>query len=153
VLKQARKIVANIGNFHTLAFHLVSDEIAGVFEHHTGLLNSAKLDRLLVKLAEGTISNEDVYVDSGHGAFTQHDDRFLPEDSRFHVAVTGPRRKLMAESVLKPYYATPFGDMMLSGCFGLLASTAELLPNLNEPIVSSMKGYGGSGTPPWELSS
>lgn len=153
VLKHDRKIVANIGNFHTLAFRLDSDEIAGVFEHHTGLLNSAKLDRLLVELADGTISNEDVYEDSGHGAYTEHEKRFSSEDSQFHVAVTGPRRKLMAESTLEPYYATPFGDMMLSGCFGLLASTAELLPNLSEPILSSMKGYGGSGTPPWELDS
>jgi len=59
----------------------------------------------------------------------------------------------MADSTLKPYFATPFGDMMLAGCFGLLASTAELLPNLTEPIIASMKGYGGSGTPPWELNS
>jgi len=34
-----QKIVANIGNFHTLAFHLDSDKITGVFEHHTGLLD------------------------------------------------------------------------------------------------------------------
>jgi len=148
-----QKIVANIGNFHTLAFHLDSDKITGVFEHHTGLLDSEKIDHLLVELSEGSISNEAVYEDSGHGAFTQRDFQFFPKDSQVRVFVTGPRRKLMAESTLKPYFATPFGDMMLAGCFGLLASTAELLPNLTEPIIASMKGYGGSGTPPWELNS
>ena len=152
VLRHDRKIVANVGNFHTLAFHLDSDKIAGVFEHHTGLLDSNKMDRLLLELSEGTISNQAVFEDSGHGAFIQRDFQKLPKDARIQVSVTGPRRNLMAESSLKPYFATPFGDMMLAGCFGLLASTAELLPNLNEGIMSNMKGYGGSGTPPWELS-
>ncbi len=31
-------IVANVGNFHTLAFHLRRGAIAGLFEHHTGKL-------------------------------------------------------------------------------------------------------------------
>jgi len=146
-----RVVVANIGNFHTLAFQLVSGRIRGVFEHHTGLLDTHKLDRLLVELSDGTISNEAVFKDSGHGAFTQPDfPSSLGSKDRL-VAVTGPRRKMMKNSDLNPYFATPFGDMMLAGCFGLLASTATLLPELTEPILSSMRGSGGSGTPPWEI--
>ena len=147
-----KKIVANVGNFHTLAFQLNGQKIAGVFEHHTGLLNSAKLDGLLTELAEGTISNEAVYLDSGHGAYISSDFQYFPGDPKSQIAVTGPRRKMMEGSSLNPYFATPFGDMMLAGCFGLLSATADLLPALREPILDSMRGLGGSGTPPWELS-
>lgn len=151
VSSRRQTIVANIGNFHTLAFQLNSGRIDGVFEHHTGLLDVAKLDRLLEELARGTISNEAVFEDSGHGAYVQPTYHPSPKSAGFRVAVTGPRRNLMMKSTLKPYFATPFGDMMLSGCFGLLASTADLLPDLAGPIVSSMRGRGGSGTPPWEV--
>lgn len=151
VSSRRQTIVANIGNFHTLAFQLVSGRIAGVFEHHTGLLDAPKLDRLLKNLADGTISNEAVYEDSGHGAYVQPAYRSPSSIGEYQVAVTGPRRKMMIKSTLEPYFATPYGDMMLSGCFGLLASTAALLPDLSEPILSSMRGIGGSGTPPWEV--
>jgi uncharacterized protein (DUF1786 family) len=151
VSSRRQAMVANIGNFHTLAFRLVSGRIRGVFEHHTGLLDASKIDRLLKDLAGGTISNEAVYRDSGHGAYVRPTVQLGSDNEDRWVAVTGPRRNLMTKSALKPYFATPYGDMMLSGCFGLLASTAELLPNLAEPILSSMRGSGGSGTPPWEV--
>jgi len=41
--------------------------------------------------------------------------------------------------------------MMIAGCFGLLAATADLLPELGEGIRASLRGAGGSGTPPWEI--
>ena len=42
------------------------------------------------------------------------------------LAVTGPRRELLRGSSLAPYEATPHGDMMLAGCFGLLRAVAAL---------------------------
>ena len=51
---------------------------------------------------------------------------------------------------LRPYFAAPFGDMMIAGCFGLLAATAEILPDLAEAISGSMKD-AGLGRPPWEI--
>ena len=36
---------------------------------------------------------------------------------------------------LRPYYAAPFGDMMIAGCFGLLAATGEILPNMASVII------------------
>jgi hypothetical protein len=57
---------------------------------------------------------------------------------------------MLRESRLQPYFATPFGDMMIAGCFGLLAATADCLPELAGPIHASLHGRGGSGTPPWE---
>ncbi len=150
VSSHSRIMVANVGNFHTLAFRLASGRIDGVFEHHTGLLDVQKLDRLLLALADGSIKNEEVYDDSGHGAFVGEAEPLKLGPNGTGVTVTGPRRNLMNSSTLSPYFATPFGDMMLSGCFGLLASTAELLPELSGPIWSSLMGRGGSGTPPWE---
>ena len=52
--------------------------------------------------------------------------------------------------VLRPYFAVPFGDMMIAGCFGLLAATAEVLPDLSEPFRASLKGMGALGTAPWD---
>lgn len=54
---------------------------------------------------------------------------------------------------LRPYFATPFGDMMIAGCFGLLAGTAEVLPNLAETIQGSLRGERGRGLAPWDLPS
>jgi len=151
VRAQERVLIANIGNFHTLAFRLGPSGIEGVFEHHTGLLDLPKLEGLLEALADGNLSHEDVFGDHGHGALIYHQERLpLMEGDTFGVVVTGPRRKMMRPSSLRPYFAAPFGDMMIAGCFGLLAATADVLPELGEPIRESLSGTGSSGTPPWE---
>lgn len=51
---------------------------------------------------------------------------------------------------LRPYFATPFGDMMIAGCFGLLVATAEIMPNLAEPIQRSLRGENRRGVAPWD---
>jgi len=66
------------------------------------------------------------------------------------VAVTGPRRSMLAVSRLRPHFAVPFGDMMIAGCYGLLAATADVLPGLAEPIRLALAG-SGAGTTPWEV--
>lgn len=130
-------ILCNIGNFHTLAFHLVAQRIVGIFEHHTGEIDQAELEQLLVKLAHGTLTNEEVFADSGHGALLLHpavsEDKPLP-----FLAVTGPRRALLRDSALHPYEATPLGDMMLAGCFGLLRALAVQQPELAPFILPSL---------------
>jgi uncharacterized protein (DUF1786 family) len=145
-----RVMVANVGNFHTLAFRLGPDGIEGVFEHHTGLLDLLKLESLLEALADGNLTHEAVFGDHGHGALVYADRPLSLEEGDFGVVVTGPRRNLLRPSRLRPYFATPFGDMMMTGCFGLLAAVADLEPELGEPIRASLRGEGGSGTPPWE---
>jgi hypothetical protein len=42
----------------------------------------------------------------------------------------------------------PFGDMMISGCFGLLRALADVYPQFAGPIQQSLRG--SSGRPPWE---
>ncbi len=153
-----RKLIANVGNFHTLAFRLGLGGIEGVFEHHTGLIDLPKLESLLLMLADGSLRHEDVFGDHGHGALI-YEREPLPlkggwsSEGQFGVAVTGPRRNMMRLSSLNPYFAVPFGDMMIAGCFGMLAAVADVLPDFSEQIRASLRGAGGSGTPPWELES
>jgi uncharacterized protein (DUF1786 family) len=149
--KRGRKIITNIGNFHTLAFRMGEDGIEGVFEHHTGEINLPRLETLLRALADGSLKHEDVFDDMGHGALMYTKDVFEFGNDDFDVVVTGPRRSMYANSpTLRPYYAAPFGDMMIAGCFGLLAATAEIMPELTEAVSNSMK-EAGVGRPPWEV--
>ncbi|MGZ3643281.1 MAG: DUF1786 family protein, partial [Ktedonobacteraceae bacterium] len=123
---QHENLICNIGNFHTLAFHLVQQKIVGIFEHHTGEIDRAQLEQMLMKLADGTLTNEEVFNTSGHGALILDNasQNGVNKDFPF-LAVTGPRREMLRESVLHPYEATPHGDMMLAGCFGLLRALAD----------------------------
>ncbi len=103
--------LVNAGNGHTLAFTIRGERICGVFEHHTGALTPEKLEAYLRRLQDGTLTGEEVYADDGHGAVVHE-----PLDSSLLV-VTGPNRaKLLPDA----YVAVPHGDMMLSGCFGLI---------------------------------
>ena len=137
VRQERDSIVCNIGNFHTLAFHLVDGRITGIFEHHTGEINRAQLEDMLRKLAQGTLTNEEVFHTSGHGALIL--DRTATNDESFpFLAVTGPRREMLRGSMLHPYEATQHGDMMLAGCFGLLRAMADHNAQLAPAIEPSL---------------
>lgn len=151
IASRERVLIANIGNFHTLAFRLGSQGIEGVFEHHTGLIDLPKLERLLTALADSSLTHEDVFGDHGHGALVYDREPLSLDAPEFGIAVTGPRRNMVRGSFLRPYFAVPFGDMMIAGCFGLLAAAADLIPEIAGPVRASLRGAGGSGTPPWEL--
>ncbi len=151
IAARQEKLIVNVGNFHTLAFRFTEDRVNGLFEHHTGLLDLPKLDGLLTELADGTISREAVFNDHGHGALVYESDPLPFPDRGWGVAVTGPRRAMLADSRLKPHFPAPYGDMMLTGCFGLLGAVADITPELRAPILESLEGSGGSGTPPWEI--
>lgn len=140
VREQQESVLCNIGNFHTLAFHLVKGRIVGIFEHHTGEISKARLEELLVKLADGTLNNEEVFADSGHGALVLRPQERNGSPFPF-LAVTGPRRALLRGSSLKPYEATPHGDMMQAGCYGLLRALADQNPSLASKIEPSLLAY------------
>ena len=137
VRQQRESILCNIGNFHTLAFHLVDGQITGIFEHHTGEINRAKLEDMLMKLAHGTLTNDEVFNTSGHGALILNQPTSNTKDFPF-LAVTGPRREMLRSSTLHPYEATPHGDMMLAGCFGLLRALANHDERLAPAIEPSL---------------
>ena len=155
VAKRPRKLIVNVGNFHTLAFRL-GDGIEGVFEHHTGEIDLPKLEKYIHALADGSLKHQDIFDDMGHGALVYGNNPFEFGKDEFDIVVTGPRRSLFGRGgsrpapTLLPYFATPFGDMMIAGCFGLLAATAEILPNVTEPILRSLREAGGRGVAPWD---
>ncbi len=163
VMKRERKIIVNVGNFHTLAFRL-GDGIEGVFEHHTGEIDLPKLEKYIRALADGSLKHQDIFDDMGHGALVYGTNPFEFGKDDFDIVVTGPRRSMFqtvdrglqtenhrpSSTVLRPYFATPFGDMMIAGCFGLLAATADVLPELGEIIYRSLQGEGGRGVAPWD---
>ncbi|HEX9373984.1 MAG TPA: DUF1786 family protein [Roseiflexaceae bacterium] len=134
VAAQEDLIVANVGNFHCLAFHLAGGAIAGCFEHHTGELTPPQIEALLAQLGDGTIDNRAVFESMGHGALVL---RPTP-GARPFLAVTGPRRAMLRGSSLGPYFAVPHGDMMLAGCFGLLRAYAASYPEAAEAIERAL---------------
>jgi uncharacterized protein (DUF1786 family) len=138
-------IVANVGNFHCLAFRLEGGRIAGLFEHHTGELSQEELETFLDKLIAGTITNQEVFDDMGHGALMFQPPAQLPNP---FLAITGPRRGLLRGSRLQPYLAVPHGDMMQAGCFGLLRAYAAHDPAVAEAVERQMgppPRIGGGG--------
>ena len=158
VMKRERKIIVNVGNFHTLAFRL-GDGIEGVFEHHTGEIDLPKLEKYIRALADGSLKHHDIFDDMGHGALVYGTSPFEFGEDEFDIVVTGPRRSMFTltpalsqreRGNLRPYFAVPFGDMMIAGCFGLLAATADVMPKLAEPIIGSLRSGHGRGVAPWD---
>lgn len=137
VAKHEDVVIANLGNFHTLAFHIHGDKVMGMFEHHTGKLNVTKLDDFIRRLVAGTIKDGEIFADDGHGSFVLQGD-----DKPFFAAICGPQRHMMKESKLKPYFVAPYGDMMLTGSFGLIKAFAGRMPEWKDEINSALYGTG-----------
>lgn len=110
-------LAVNVGNGHTLACVVDGMDVLSVFEHHTGQMTQGKLDDYLRRLCEGTVDFQEVFDDGGHGCFVREAVGFGNIGS---VLVTGPNRGIMKSSGLDTHFAAPFGDMMLTGCFGLM---------------------------------
>jgi uncharacterized protein (DUF1786 family) len=145
-----RRMVVNVGNFHALAFRLGPAGIEGVLEHHTGLLDQPRLEAHLRSFAAGSLTHETIFAEMGHGALVLDPRPLDLRPAARTLVLTGPRRGMLHGSALQPYLAVPFGDMMLAGCFGLLAAMADLLPDHASQIRASL----ADGTPeraPWEV--
>jgi uncharacterized protein (DUF1786 family) len=114
--------VVNAGNAHTFAALVRGDRLCGIYEHHTGLLSSEKLFAHLRRFQQGQLTNTEIFDDQGHGCAYVPD--FGNGGSFAFTVITGPRRRLAQgwPGIL----AAPFGDMMLSGCFGLVAAFLEM---------------------------
>ncbi len=135
VKKHGHLSLVNAGNGHTLAFHLKDRRILGLFEHHSGKMTGALLSRLVEELVRGKLTMEKVYDDGGHGCYVIGGSRGKP-----FVSITGPRREVA--SGLGYYMAAPFGDMMLTGCFGLARALSWKKPQWREEIESVLgKSY------------
>jgi uncharacterized protein (DUF1786 family) len=115
-------MVVNLGNAHTFAALVQDGRLWGIYEHHTGLLNPGKLFEHLDRFRAGALSNDEVFADHGHGCAYPPD--FAPGEPYGLTVITGPRRRL-AQGYPGGVFAAPFGDMMLTGCFGLMAAFLE----------------------------
>ena len=147
---QARRMVVNIGNFHALAFRLGPAGIEGIFEHHTGLLDQPRLEAHLRALAAGDLTHEAVFAEMGHGALVLNSQPLDLRPEAHSLVLTGPRQGMLHGSALQPYLAVPFGDMMLAGCFGLLAAMADLLPDHASRLRACLDA-GATQSAPWEV--
>ena len=117
-------VLVNVGNGHTVCLLALEGRVAGVFEHHTSCLDGPGLELRLRRWLAGDLHSEEVRADHGHGAV------LAPGAADAHplglpLIVTGPRRELLAGGDLPAEFAAPHGDMMLTGCFGLLRAVRE----------------------------
>jgi uncharacterized protein (DUF1786 family) len=128
------QLVLNLGNMHALAFHLSGTHIHALYEHHTGEMTDGQIESFTDRLLTGHLTQDEVFNSKGHGVYYADTHRDVPQI----VAVTGPRRGRLRGSALNPYFAAPHGDMMISGCFGLLDAFAEKYPDSREAIEARL---------------
>lgn len=115
--READCLAINYGNGHTLMARVRDDQLDGLFEHHTSKLTEAKMSRYLQDFAAGRLTGEEVFEDGGHGALPIS----APVDlERIEVLATGPNRSRFRSVGAGQVEASIYGDMMLSGCWGLL---------------------------------
>jgi uncharacterized protein (DUF1786 family) len=137
---EEEQCVLNLGNMHALAFHLRGTRIVSLYEHHTGEVSAEQIEGFTERLLSGTLAHEEIFGSKGHGAY--YAGRELGTGNRELVrpiiAVTGPQRGKLRGSRLAPYFAVPHGDMMVSGCYGLLWAFAERYSEHREEILTAL---------------
>jgi uncharacterized protein (DUF1786 family) len=132
--------VLNVGNMHVLCFVLDGTRVEAVFEHHTGEVTPEQLAGLVSDLLAGRLTNEAVFSSMGHGALYASGSGAGIEAVTM-LAVTGPQRERMLPALLaaelpRVHAAAPHGDMMISGCFGLLDGFAYRVPAAREAVAA-----------------
>jgi uncharacterized protein (DUF1786 family) len=115
-------MVVNLGNAHTFAALVRGERLWGIYEHHTGLLDQDKLFAHLGRFQAGKLTNDEVFADQGHGC--AYAPGYPPAAPFSFTIITGPRRRLARG--WPGVFAAPLGDMMLTGCFGLVAAFLEI---------------------------
>lgn len=124
-IKDADPILAvNLGNGHTMAAIISKGEVIALLEHHTRLLNPQKITFLLKNFVDGKLNNDQIFNDNGHGMF------YLKEPPGYEkidkIVATGPNRNILAKTNLPIHFATPAGDVMMSGPVGLVEATKRI---------------------------
>jgi len=126
VVERANPVLAvNLGNGHTMAGVVTNGNVIGIFEHHTRLLAPRKTEKFLRRFVDGTLSNEEVFEDDGHGLF------FLTKPPGFSkmgvIAATGPNRNMLSRASFRVHFAAPAGDVMMTGPIGLVEAAKRKL--------------------------
>lgn len=114
-------IAIDVGNGHTTAASVAEDgSIVGVFETHTSDLTPRIMAQYLKKLADATLTNEEIFGAGGHGAYVRE-----PVKPNIIVA-TGPRREMALKMKLKVKLASPLDDVYMVGPVGMVRAYQEL---------------------------
>ncbi len=150
VAQTEEQLVLNLGNMHALAFHLRGTRILSLYEHHTGEVTREQIEDFTERLIDGTLVHEDVFGSKGHGVYYADGSKSETRNSKTPplIAVTGPQRSKLRGSRLDPYFAVPHGDMMVSGCFGLLLAFAEKHPEHRDEMIAALGVKVGVGAGP-----
>ena len=110
-------LAINFGNSHTMMAFVDGESVDGVFEHHTSMLDAARMESYVRRFAAADLENAEVFAGGGHGTIKTS----RPVDlAQVEILVTGPRRREFASVGLALTEASLHGDMMLTGCYGLL---------------------------------
>jgi uncharacterized protein (DUF1786 family) len=117
-------VVINAGNEHTVAFLVRKDEVWGVYEHHTSLVNPTLLADQMKRFAEGGLTHAEIFDQWGHGVAVRPGYKEIAPFGP--VVITGPRREIARKL---GHMAAPYGEMMLSGCFGLVEAVRQTWPD------------------------
>lgn len=121
-------LAINFGNGHTIGALVGENGITAIFEHHTSSLRPQKLRSIVERFCAGTLTNQDIFGDGGHGAYIEG----VPERLGC-VVVTGPRREELESAIPDDVAdggvipAAPWGDMMMAGCVGLIDAWKRMI--------------------------
>ena len=67
VAEHEEQVVLNLGNMHALGFSLSGTHVHALFEHHTELLDTARIEAMTEQLVEGTLTHEEVFAGAAVG--------------------------------------------------------------------------------------
>ncbi len=109
-------LVLNMGNSHIIAAMVYAGRIYGIYEHHTGVFEPRDVMLQIDRFRRGDLTFEDVFNSYGHGCLRLSPPAEAGDFDDIHVI--GPKRELLTG--YKVSFPSPGGDMMLTGCFGLL---------------------------------
>lgn len=113
-----RLLVLDVATSHTVGAALEDGLLTGFFEYHTQDVTAALLHTLLARLADGSLTHDDVLSGGGHGAWVRKSLGSAVEETP--VIATGPRRGLLEGYDLPIVWGAPLGDNMMTGTAGLL---------------------------------
>ena len=123
--------VVNLGNMHTVGFLMAGRKVFGVYEHHTSCLDTVTLADHINRFVAGRITDQEVFNTRGHGCARLES---APAQTSTPVVITGPQRRLAQGLPWRT--AVPFGDVMLSGCFGLVAAARRFLDETEDKALA-----------------
>ena len=115
--EKERILVLDVATSHTVGAAMDKEEIAGFFEYHTHDVTLQRLEALLLDLADGKLSHNQIIEEGGHGAYIRKAIRFEATEI---ILATGPKRRVVEKSKLPIAYGAPMGDNMMTGTVGVL---------------------------------